>query len=410
MGFGWFSEKKSNYDRRDFRSINYKGCWQKKFIDEYIEKLTVSNSRDSIYSDMALFKEEHLPKFLYKFYRPSLNSIVNLENNLLHLSSPEEFNDPFDSYVGIEERKFAKYRLLKTLKEKKLISMDETPDTISEKEYEEICSSTNRDSYNYKRKDFTSLMFEISNKKSEGFQEILHSIEGWLECRDKIKHLRKSCYKITCFSDFSSSFPIECELEINTTMWSHYADNHKGFCVKYPLELNHLKHKNLILCGLYPVIYTARIPKVSPRELIKSKFLNDKLQTNKQIQKTVLKSFITKSRFWNYEKEWRLIISNQDDYIFSDGTIPFVKPESIYMGCRIENNLKKHLVKYADKNNINIYQAYKSEEKFELIFLKVSMESIKRDEYDQKCHDYFRKEDEREKGYLIRKLNEFEKE
>lgn len=408
MNFGWFSEKKSNYDRRDFRSVNYKGRWQRKFIDELVKKLFVSENRDDVYSEMSICKEEHLPKFLYKFYRPLSNSIVNLENNLLHLSSPEEFNDPFDSYVCIEKNKFGKCLLLKILKEKKLISKDETPDTISEKEYGEILYSTTSYDDNYKRKNFDSLIWEIKDKKSKEFQEILNSIEFDILCefKEKIKHLRKSCYKITCFSNFSD----DQELGINTTMWSHYADNHKGFCIKYSLKLNELKHKDLILCGLYPVIYTAKTPTISPRELMKSNFLNDKLQLNKSIQKTVLKSFITKSRFWNYEKEWRLIISNKDDYIFSDGTIPFVKPESIYMGCRIENNLKKHLVKYADKNGINIYQAYKSEEKFEMIFRKVTMESIKQDEYIEKVHKYCRKEDEKERWYLIRKLQEDEKE
>jgi len=283
MGFGWFSEKKSNYDRKDFRSLNYKGRWQRKFIDEFVEKLFVFENRDGVYSEMSICKEEHMPEFLYKFYRPSSNSIVNLENNLLHLSSPEEFNDPFDSYVCIDEDKFAKYRLLKTLKEKKHISKDETPDTLSEKEYWEIFYSTTSDNHNYKRKNFDSLIWEIKDKKSKEFQKVLTSIEvdSWRECKEKIKHLRKSCYKITCFSNFSDEF----KLGINTTMWSHYADNHKGFCVKYPLKLNELKHKDLILCGLYPVIYTARIPKVSPRELIKSKFLNDKPQTNKQFRK-----------------------------------------------------------------------------------------------------------------------------
>ncbi|HPS31293.1 MAG TPA: DUF2971 domain-containing protein [bacterium] len=349
-----------------------------------------------------------MPEFLYKFYRPSSNSIVNLENNLLHLSSPEEFNDPFDSYVCIEEDKFAKYRLLKTLKEKKHISKDETPDTLSEKEYWEIFYSTTSDNYNYKRKNFNSLIWEIMDKKSKEFKEVITSIQvdGWRERKEKIKYLRKSCYKITCFSNFSD----DRELGINTTMWSHYADNHKGFCVKYSLKLNELKHKDLILCGLYPVIYTARIPTISPRELMKSKFLNEKLQINKHIQKTILKSLITKSRFWNYEKEWRLIISNQDDYVFSDGTIPFVKPESIYMGCRIENNLKKHLVKYAEEKNIDIYQAYQLDEKFELSFCKVTTNSIKQDEYDEKTRKYYRKENEKEKWYLIRKLQEFEKE
>ena len=70
-------------------------------------------------------------------------------------------------------------------------------------------------------------------------------------------------YRITSFSNFKD----EEELGRNTTMWSHYADNHKGFCVKYFTNFNELKHKYAILCGLYKIIYSSVVSKSSPNVL-----------------------------------------------------------------------------------------------------------------------------------------------
>jgi hypothetical protein len=189
--------------------------------------------------------------------------------------------------------------------------------------------------------------------------------EATEECSQRIKDIRNTPFGIACFSNFDDAE----ELGKNTTMWSHYADNHRGFCIKYSLDLEASPIKSILRCGLYKVIYSARISKASPRELMKLKYdADNKLQVNEYLTKTIYRALITKSKFWNYEKEWRLIIGKENFGILKDGNMPFPFIETIYLGCEIENALKHHIVQWAVVNKIPVYEARKSSVRFNLDF------------------------------------------
>jgi len=206
--------------------------------------------------------------------------------------------------------------------------------------------------------------------------------EARKECRKKIDHIRNIEFNISCFSNFSD----ESELLKNTTMWSHYADNHRGFCVKYKLDFKNNKNINSIKCGLFPIKYTSTVPKISPRELMKLKFLNNDLKLSSPVLKTAFKTLTTKSRFWNYEKEWRLVISSHNSDILTNNVMDFVNIDSIYLGCRIEANLKKHLINFAESNMIQIFQTKQSNEKFELNLTELYLKDLKDKEFRDKIN------------------------
>jgi len=65
----------------------------------------------------------------------------------------------------------------------------------------------------------------------------------------------------------------------------------------------------------------------------------------------------------------RLIIGKENFNILKDGSISFPFLEAIYLGCRIENSLKQHIVQFAISNNIAVYQAKKNSEKFNFEFI-----------------------------------------
>src|SRR5690606_3946817 len=114
------------------------------------------------------------------------------------------------------------------------------------------------------------------------------------------------------------------------------------------------------------------------------KFENDKLVLNKQVLKTAYKSLITKSKFWSYEKEWRLIVGDINSELIQNNTIPFLKIDTIYLGCRIEASLKKHLIHFACDNDIKIYQTVQNNEKFILDIVHQNLGTLKDDEYFEK--------------------------
>lgn len=382
-------DKESQYANNDYRSRNYSGDWTKHFINNYVDSLFASGVTKT-QEELVDAKNEHLPKSLFKFYPPSIYSLINIENQTLFLSTPKNFNDPFDSFMCIEAETFKKLFLLKKLKDLKLISKFESEDKISEKEYYELYHSWTKDEMPHytlngpNPKFFTFVLFDIRNKKSPELSDLLYETveEARRECRRKIDYVRNLEFKISCFSNFKD----ETELLRNTTMWSHYADNHRGFCVKYKMDFQKKDNYNQIRCGLFPVNYTSKVPKISPRELMRLKFNNNDLELNKPVLKTAFKTLTTKSRFWNYEKEWRLIISSYDSDILTNNVMEFVDIEAIYLGCRIEENLKNHLVHFADNNKINIFQTKQSNEMFELKLTELYKKDIVDNEFQQKLY------------------------
>lgn len=364
-----FFNKPSNYPPSDYRSRNYKGDWTKHFINRYIDTATSEGalkSMDSFYDH----KTEHLPSCLYKFMPPTIYSLTSILQSTVHLSSPQIFNDPFDSYMGVNEDEFIKMSILEELKElgyleKKSKEKSETKDKLTNEEYWKIYYSQCEGDKNYRSRSFFSTSFEILDNKSMKFNEVWEKLyyKALDECDAKIKYLRDVTYRISCFSNFTD----EDELMENTTMWSHYADNHKGFCVKYSMDFDNIRFKEMLLCGLFPVKYTSRIQKITTKQLLNIRETDDKFEVSDAIKKKTLKSMLTKSRFWNYEKEWRLILSQNDCCLLDENNIPFSKIEAIYLGCRIDKSIAQLLINIGEDLSFNVFQAKQSKNKFTLL-------------------------------------------
>ena len=378
-------EDKSNYSSSDYRSRNYSGNWVNQFINNYIDSLHELGLTKT-QKEFSNYKDEHLPQSLYKFFPPTLYSLINLQNQTIFLSSPQNFNDPFDSYVCIETETYAKLYLLRELKKINCITKQETPDSLSEKEYWEIRKSWSKEEEmpamamfrNLNLRSTFAALYQILERKNKDFQKLAMGFyyKGRRECTDKAIFLRNLKFKISCFSNFHN---IE-ELMQNTTMWSHYADNHKGFCIKYSLDFNKLASKDIISCGLFPVKYTRSVPKISPNELLKLSLKNNELHLNKKILKTTLKTLTTKSIFWSYEKEWRLILSDQNSMIFPNNLLDFCNIEAVFLGCKIENNLKREIIKLALLKGFRVFQTSQSNEKF---ILNYKLEELNKEQYDE---------------------------
>ncbi|MEM7358263.1 MAG: DUF2971 domain-containing protein [Pseudomonadota bacterium] len=80
-------------------------------------------------------------------------------------------------------------------------------------------------------------------------------------------------------------------------MWSHYADNHKGVCLGYDINRRHGQR-----------VYRARydLPRKIPFELIEDWRLGGSTSAEKELRAHF---FLTKSKDWVYENEYRLLRS-----------------------------------------------------------------------------------------------------
>ena len=122
-------------------------------------------------------------------------------------------------------------------------------------------------------------------------------------------------------------------------MWSHYADCHKGFCVKYKFSEEFFKCDS-----------NTKSPLLMLKDVDYVEFL--KIQDSLDIKKALF----TKSKDWRYENETRLLYYDIND-IQTFPTISFKGCiQAIYLGLRVtEENRRRMEVAIGDKN-IPLYQ------------------------------------------------------
>jgi hypothetical protein len=106
--------KPSNFPENDYRSVNFKGDWTKHFINNYVDSIS-SIGKEKTIEVFSSYKDEHLPKYLYKFMPPTIYSLNYIIQGTVHLSSPHKFNDPFDSYLCVKKESFEKEYLIRKL-------------------------------------------------------------------------------------------------------------------------------------------------------------------------------------------------------------------------------------------------------------------------------------------------------
>ena len=137
-----------------------------------------------------------------------------------------------------------------------------------------------------------------SSKMNDPFDSIINlwGSDDNLEkiCKDK-KHIKPMCsafnlYRIRSFCLGNRNTPTKKVL-----MWSHYAGEHTGFCIKYKLSNHFIKQKENENCEH---MYLKRIKYTNEKTSIATTSINTDV------------AFATKSKEWRYENEVRLIVYN----------------------------------------------------------------------------------------------------
>jgi hypothetical protein len=178
-----------------------------------------------------------IDKFFYE-------NIINLQ---LYFNSPLNFNDPFDSKIFLTFPKSIELMTNLTMDVYKIIGLEATPELIEERLRKNL------------EQELELINYHI-NKSSINF---LKSIG------------------VLCFCKY------EEETDDNILMWAHYADKHRGVCLKFDTDKDNLFFKPNELHEIY---YSENYPIVKFQDIISMK-----------------KAFNTKFKDWSYEKEYRLI-------------------------------------------------------------------------------------------------------
>ena len=214
--------------------------WKQDFI-RCLEESTLGSPR--IGESLAI-KRAYLPKRIYKYRRDCADSRSNLRDGTIWLSSPDSCNDPYDCAFATSEevvvRAFKKrlvddfvktYHLETILSSAQVEDAKRSPDPLRYIAEHISEPTTGGGGSNPKRMaEFCSMILPRS----------VHDVVSVLRLWRKVT-------KLCCFSAINDSL----------LMWTHYADNHKGYCIEYDLEA--LNEDHAFRTNLYPVISSAQL-------------------------------------------------------------------------------------------------------------------------------------------------------
>ena len=245
-----------------------------------------------------------------------------LTHNEIYFSSIVSFNDPFEGIIPIRY------------------------DLLSEEDILKISTRLTKRKYPW-----------IKHKKAKNLakRKMLKSPRYW-ENYGEMTGVQYN-YRIENFGIFSLT-----EDPHNIVMWSHYADSHKGICVGFDMQefdkcCNTIFTQSGLIIDLHKIEYKDKFPV----------FERDKMS----VEDHGVKPLITKSEYWNYEKEWRLIsINNKSKFPLRirDGIIC-----EIILGCRISDKHKEEIIEVLrrKKSKITLFQASRKDSAFYLEFNRI---------------------------------------
>ncbi|MDE6242295.1 MAG: DUF2971 domain-containing protein [Anaeroplasmataceae bacterium] len=314
------------------------------------------NDLDSI-KELLTYINMNKPKSLFHYRSCSERSIEAFRNNQIFFNFAINFNDPYDCLVYCDIDAIKK-QISKMLDFKNLLKLSES---INDKNFIE-----NRPV----QIPFEEAQKVLNSLKNQNIKDIFNTIPQ--ESLDTISNYLESLSTNThneYVSFYKSQMPIVClsEKYNNILMWSHYADNHKGFVIEYDTDSLQTKciacpeNKTLNNCTnwkeviLLPIVYTNK--RFNATDYIYDNILKTAFQKLGNFNWDLSDKFaqykvnIYKHKCWSYEKEWRLQL-----YRLSNDNSITVKPKAIYLGCRISKCYEDILVKYAKEQNIDIYK------------------------------------------------------
>ena len=142
-----------------------------------------------------------------------------------------------------------------------------------------------------------------------------------------------------------------CRRKTNLVMWSHYSNNHKGYCIEYNLNQNELNSLNF--------------------EANDELFLFGVEYENKPIDYLSLPSkcqfyLRRKSKLWKYENEFRFISSKKGLHNVPENSIT-----AIYLGADANEIVKNTLKNLCLDKKIKLYETILSENTYKLKFKRI---------------------------------------
>ena len=343
----------------------------KKLLEETVIPETMPDEEQNILLErLCEYVNSIIPKQLFRYRECTERQFDAFCNDKIFAVNAQLFNDPYDCLIRYDKQYIynsieqgASKEHIKWLRDS-LRKGEPFPEFITSLYGEERTKILKAAILNATDEEIekNDLIFGMS--REEFFNEIDEFI-----FKNAESFTRQSSF-IACFSETVKSI----------TMWSHYANSHKGFALEYNLRniqtkcdncSNKYTCKDRIIHNLYPIIYDNK--RYDGTYLVEY-FLGKHMGLLTKLEDVTFNTKVAlyKSPQWSYEKEWRLFLNKQNSY-----GLPYlcadISPTAIYYGKDISAINKKILSNIAKEKGLKEYQMYidVQSEKYTMKFKKI---------------------------------------
>jgi len=311
--------------------------------DQFLEYLKQSTLAKPLFEQAIALKQQHLPPRIYKYRKDDEAGYArkNLASNTIWLATPDTYNDPYDCFLQFSAPNMA------AAFERGLIDafisgykLDISPDSVTKAKQSATPLQT-------LLQDITTEGKAGTNPKQVA-ELISKAIPGYIKSTKEFLQVVRTIAQVCSFSTIHDSI----------LMWSHYADNHKGFCVEY--DLGKFDPSDGFLKNLYPVAYSNELGDMTPwAEKLVSGGVGD------LVTEFLLLGVIQKFTGWEYEQEWRYIRFQEPPNQDRNRLMPL--PSRVFLGAKMLPSTTEAIVAICEEKNIPLWQMHMSSDKYELL-------------------------------------------
>lgn len=333
---------------------------KRRIFKELLEKTVIPedtpyNDREQLLKPLIEYAHDITPPKLFRYRDCSEMQFDAFNNDLIYAVNAQKFNDPYDCLIRYDKQyiydsinRGTSKELIKQLRNN-LKRNEHLPEFVTSHCGKELAVILTEVIKNITDEELENNNLIFGMDKEEFFERIDKYILGEAEVFE-----RKSTF-IACFSETVKSI----------TMWSHYANSHRGFALEYNLKNTQfncddcdkkLTCEKRMAYNLYPIIYDN---KRYDGTYFVDCFLGRSMGLFSKLDDVMFycKSALYKSTQWSYEKEWRLFLDKANSY-----GLPYlcakIRPTAIYYGKDISPINKKILSEIAKEKEIKEYQMY----------------------------------------------------
>jgi hypothetical protein len=313
--------------------------WQEDFLKCLCEPLP---KRLDVDKAMRI-KHHHLPKSIFRYRAPHRREFENVQNGTIWLTSPKQFNDPYDSAVSIVMASLENAIVRHHLDD--ILSRLQPRVRLSQEQLKQARGSADP------MREVTYALLEADPTIEPGRRDqiwaALRSAQDQMGARviERFNGLLQNDMRVCSFSTTNAS----------TIMWSHYASNHCGFCVEY--DLTRLKPTDVRLRLLCPVIYSEKIFDATP-------YFVETVGTDSFNTLLAVIATLYKSRDWAYEQEWRLL--SPLGLPSAPHTYPMPCLKAVYLGTRMTQEDRSAIGQIAASMGASVFQTRLSHTEFKM--------------------------------------------